>query len=227
MSTSGESRDQVLDFIVAHGRATVAQLCSALGLSDATVRRQLDRLAANELVSDRLVRQRTGRPYRLYSATDSGVRERRDHSETLAARLLGQIAGEQSRLDRIAEGLAEQLAADHRTQVPADAPLEQRVASTVEALRSEGILDGWSRTDQGFALHNYGCPYRSAADSSDCVCESDRLAIEKLIGVDVEQVATLARGDDACEFLVSVPVSGNVGAARRGPEGKREGRGRA
>lgn len=205
VTSVGDSREHVLDFVVAHGAATVAQLSSELGLSDATVRRQLDRLAAAGLVTDRLVHQATGRPYRLYSATDSGVRERRDHSETLAARLIEQIAGEQSRLDHIAEGIAEQVAADHRTEVPTGAPLEQRVASTVDALRSEGILDDWSRTEQGFVMHNHGCPYRSAADSSDCVCESDRRAIEKLLGVNVEQVGSLAQGDKACEFIVTGP----------------------
>lgn len=222
-SNTGDSREQVLDFVVAHGSATVAQLCAALDLSDATVRRRLDRLATAGLISDRLVHQATGRPYRLYNATDSGVHDRRDHSESLAARLIGQIAnGElasrQSRLDGIAEGLAEQVAADHRAQVPADAPLEQRVADTVDALRSEGILDDWSRTDDGFVLHNHGCPYRSAADSSDCLCESDRRAIEKLIGVDVEQVGSLVRGDDACSFVVGAPAARNSVADRPEPE---------
>ena len=206
VSTNGDSRDHVLEFIVAHGGATVAQICAALNFSDATVRRHLDRLAAAGLNTDRLVHQATGRPHRLYSATDSGVHDRRDHSEALAARLIGQIVGEQSRLDSVAEGVAEQVAADHRTQVPADAPLEERVANTVEALRTEGILDEWSRTADGFVLHNHGCPYRSAADSSDCVCESDRRAIEKLVGVDVRQVGSLARGDNACEFTVSAPI---------------------
>ena len=76
MTTTGDRREHVLDYIVAHGGATVAQLSAQLGLSDATVRRHLDQLAAAGLLHDRLVHQATGRPYRLYSATNNGVRDR-------------------------------------------------------------------------------------------------------------------------------------------------------
>jgi predicted ArsR family transcriptional regulator len=194
-----------LDFVITHGGATVAQLSAELGLADATVRRHLDRLAAEGLVSDRSVRQTTGRPYRLYSGTDAGVRSQRDHSAALAERLIAQITNEPAPLATIVQGIAAQVVAAHRQDVPADAPLEQRVAKTVEALRGEGILDDWTRRGGSYILHTHGCPYRSAADSSDCICESDRLAIEQLIGVEVEQVGSLARGDKACEFIVSMP----------------------
>ena len=60
-------------------------------------------------------------------------------------------------------------------------------------------------------MHNHGCPYRSAADNSDCVCESDRRAIEKLVGVRVEQAGSLARGDACCEFIVMTPSAGRSG----------------
>jgi len=206
VTTTGYRREHVLDYIVAHGGATVAQLSAQLGLSDATVRRHLDQLAAAGLLHDRLVHQATGRPYRLYSATNNGVRDRRDHSEALAARLVTQIAGERTGLDRITEGLAEQLASAHRAQVPSNAPLAQRVASTVDALRGEGLPDAWAQTADGFVIHNHCCPYGSAANSSDCICESDRRAIEKLVGVSVEQAGSLARGDNACEFIVTAPA---------------------
>ncbi len=216
MPSTAHRREHVLDFIVDHGGATVARLSAALDLPDASVRRYLDQLVDAGLVTDRPVRQATGRPYRLYSATDSGVRDRRDHSEGLAARLVAQIAGERSRLERITEGLAEQLAADHRAEVPADAPLEERVASTVVALRGEGILDEWRRTADGFVMHNHGCPYRSAADNSDCVCESDRRAIEKLVGVRVTQAGSLAQGDACCEFIITSPAGGTCGRKGNG-----------
>lgn len=222
MTPTGSRREHVLEFIVAHGGATVAQLSAALDLADATVRRHLDQLAASSLVSDRLVHQATGRPYRLYTATDSGVRDRRDHSEALAARLVAQIAGEHIGLDRITEGLAEQLAAQHREHVPPNAPLRERVANTVDALRGEGLLDEWAQTADGFVMHNHGCPYGSAANTSDCVCESDRRAIEKLVGVNVEQAGSLARGDNACEFIVTTHDD-STSPHRTSPAGRTEG----
>ena len=196
------TRGHLLAYIVAHGGATVAQLADALSLADATIRRHLDKLEVDGLLSDHAVRQRTGRPYRRYEATAAGVSQERDHSQALATRLIDQIERGQAHPDNVAEGLADQVVAQHRDQIQPDASLEQRVASTVDALRPEGILDDWERTDTGFRLHNHGCPYRSAANASDCVCESDRLAIEKLLGHRVNQVGNLVQGSDSCEYLV-------------------------
>ena len=214
-----DTRSVLLRYIVEHGGATVAQLAQALPLADATVRRHLDKLEVETLVSTDLVRQGPGRPYHVYQATDAGVRRDRDHSSDLAARLLTQIKAGHTDPDAVAEGVAEAIVAPHRATFASDAPLDERVAQTVQLLRNEGILDGWNRDSDGIHLHNHACPYRSAADASDCVCESDRLAIEKLLGMSVEQVGSLVQGDAACEYLV--PAS-EFPAQRAGPSENRE-----
>ena len=197
-----DTRNLLLRLIVEHGGATVAQACDALHLADATVRRHLDKLALDGLVIPSIVRAGPGRPSHLYTATEAGVRRERDHSHELAARLLGLLQQSGQDLDAVAEGMAEQVAASHRGAVPEVGALEVRVQQTVAELRQEGILDHWERTAQGYRLHNNACPYRSAAEISDCVCESDRRAIEKLVGTQVQQVSRLAYGDGSCEYLI-------------------------
>jgi len=200
------TRDQLLAHIVDHGGATVADLCESLGLADATVRRHLDRLQIDGLLTMRDVRQATGRPYRMYEATAVGVTRERDHSAELATRLLGQMKQGHSDVDDVARGLADAIVAEHRNEVSArDMPA--RIAETVAVLKTEGILDGWESTEQGFLLLNHACPYLSAADTSDCVCESDRLAIEELVGAAVQQVGSVVQGDGVCEYIVMMPES--------------------
>lgn len=184
----------------------MAELADALGLSDATVRRHLDRLALDGLVApSEVVRRGTGRPYQRYQATDAGVSLERDHSASLAARVLGELQNGVIDLNSVATGIGQRIAADHRDEVDS-ASLKRRVRSTVDALRGEGILDAWAETKDGFILENHGCPYREAAEASDCVCESDRVAIQELVGVAVEQVSSLAHGDEACEYVVRAPA---------------------
>ena len=197
-----DTRELLLNLIVERGGATVAQLCDELHMADATVRRHVDKLAAEGLVIPTIVRTGPGRPSHLYAATESGVRRARDHSHELASRLLGQLQQGGQDLDAVAEGMAEQVAASHRGAVQNAGALEDRVMQTVAELRQEGILDNWERTEQGYRLHNNACPYRSAAEISDCVCESDRRVIEKLVGTQVEQVSRLAHGDDSCDYLI-------------------------
>ncbi len=202
-----ETRTSLLERVVELGGATVAQLSEELDISDATVRRHLDRLEAEGLLQVEALRRGPGRPSYLYRATDTGVRSVRDHTPQLADRLLSEMTRLQIEQSTISEALADQVAEAHRAEVP-NGSLEQRVDAVVDALRPEGILDHWQRTDNELKLVNNACPYISAASTSSCVCDADRLTIEKLLGVEVEQTERLAKGDDGCVYIVPLePIS--------------------
>jgi predicted ArsR family transcriptional regulator len=203
------TREALLTHIVDHGGATIAELRAALALSDASVRRHVDRLQLDGLLTANEIRQSTGRPYRRYRATDAGVSRQRDRSAALAARLLSQIKLGRHKESDVARGLADEIVAEHRSEVQATDP-GQRIEETVAVLRTEGILDGWEATESGYTLRNHACPYRSAAVQSDCLCESDRLTIESLLGASVKQVASVVHGDAACEYHVDIA---DLGAA--------------
>ena len=202
-----ETRTSLLERVVELGGATVAQLSNELEISDATVRRHLDRLEAEGLLQVEALRRGPGRPSYLYRATDAGVRSVRDHTPELAERLLSEMTRLKIEQSALSEALADQVANAHRAEVPAG-PLEERVGAVVDALRPEGILDHWQRTESELKLVNNACPYIGAATTNSCVCDADRLVIEKLLGVEVEQNQRLAQGDDGCVYIVPLhPVS--------------------
>ena len=196
-----ETRTTLLERVVAHGGATVAQLSAEFEISGATVRRHLDRLEAEGFLLVEALRRGPGRPSYLYRATESGVRAVRDHTPELAERLLSEMARLQVEQGAISEALSDQVAAAHRSEVP-PGPLEERVVAVVDALRGEGILDHWQRSETELKLVNNACPYLGAATINPCVCDADRLAIEKLLGVSVEQSERLAEGDEGCVYIV-------------------------
>ena len=202
-----ETRTSLLQRVVELGGATVAQLSDELDISNATVRRHLDRLEAEGLLHVEALRRGPGRPSYLYRATDAGVRTVRDHTSELAERLLSEMSKLRVEQSAIAEALADQVADAHRSEVPSGS-LEQRVDAVVDALRPEGILDHWQRAEGELQLVNNACPYLGAATTSSCVCDADRLAIEKLLGVEVEQTSRLAKGDDGCVYIIPLsPIS--------------------
>lgn len=196
-----ETRTSLLERVVQLGGATVATLSAEMGISDATVRRHLDRLEAEGLLQVEALRRGPGRPSYLYRATDAGVHAVRDHTPELAERLLAEMIRLRVPPSAISEALANQLANTHRDEVEAGS-LEERVDNVVTALRSEGILDRWERDGEVLQLVNNACPYLGAANTSSCVCEADRLAIEKLLGVEVEQTGRLVEGDDGCIYVI-------------------------
>ena len=183
------------------GGATVAALSGRVGISDATVRRHLERLEAEGLLVIEALRRGPGRPSYLYRATDEGVRAVRDRTAQLSERLLAELIRLRIPPQALSDALATPVADAHRAEVHGGS-IEERVGDVVDALRPEGILDDWKRGADGIHLVNYACPYIGAATTNDCVCEADRLAIEKLLGVAVEQTGRLAGGDPGCEYII-------------------------
>lgn len=200
------TRAQLLDRIVDLGGATAAAVGAELGIATATARRHLERLEADDLLEVEVVRAGPGRPSHVYRATEQGVRAARDRSWSLAGRLLGELERMNAAGPGISEALANSVADAHRAEV-GEGTVEERVEELVGALRPEGIIDGWKRAKEALVLINNACPYLSAATASNCVCEADRLAIEKLLGVEVVQTGRVAGGDDRCEYVVPLHVA--------------------
>jgi predicted ArsR family transcriptional regulator len=100
------------------------------------------------------------------------------------------------------DGIAEQVAEEHRDEVAAGT-LEERVARTSDALRGEGIIDGWAKDAEGYRLSNSACPYRQAALTSHGTCELDRRTIELLVEAPVRQVSRIVDGENQCQYVVA------------------------
>jgi hypothetical protein len=110
------------------------------------------------------------------------------------------------------------------------ASLEEKVAQISEALKAEGILDTWTREADSFRLLNSSCPYRRAAEATTGPCRLDRLAIQLLLGVPVEQVGRVIEGHPYCEYVVRPRVvtrSTREGRAASGQAGRKSATARA
>ncbi len=205
------TRNQVLRLVRRHGEVTVAELATELDMSPASVRRHLDALRTDHLVDARPVRHSVGRPSYAYFATEAADEMTPARYSRLLSRIFTQMMdlGEEevsgvdgpALLERVFEGVAQDVAQEHRPEVTGDT-LEERVAQTSRALSEEGILDSWQRNEDGFRLVNSACPYRRAAMATGDACHSDHLAIQSLLGTPVEQVGTLARGQTCGEYIV-------------------------
>ncbi|MBI5948672.1 MAG: ArsR family transcriptional regulator [Chloroflexi bacterium] len=198
------TRQRVLELVVQRREARVEELAADLGITTAAVRRHLDNLRADGLVEVRAVKQPTGRPYHAYQATESATAAVPAAYADLLERMLRGLGEQETVISTVMTSVAESLASRHRWEVTsvATANPEERVGQVTRSLRQEGILETWRADDDGFHLVNSACPYRKAAEISALPCESDRKAIELLLGLDVEQLDTIVKGSPVCEYLV-------------------------
>lgn len=200
------TRERILEFIVRHREVRVEELAEELSITSAAVRRHLDHLRADGLVDVRAVKQPTGRPYYAYHATDLALPTMPPAYADLLERMLRSLGEQDAVIASVMASVAESLASRHRSEMdPGVASPALRVAQVTESLREEGILESWTSEADGFHLTNSSCPYHKAAEISKLPCESDRKAIELLLGLDVEQLNRIVDGSPVCEYLVRGP----------------------
>jgi predicted ArsR family transcriptional regulator len=197
------TRDRILSLILERREARVEDLAAELGITTAAVRRHLDHLRADGLVDVRTVRQSTGRPYHAFRPTPKAAGALPAAYADLLKRMLAGLGERHEVVDAIMESVAQALAERHRAEVKAGtAEPVLLVEQVTDSMRSEGILEAWHSGPDGFHLTNGVCPYLEAAAFSKLPCESDRKAIELLLGLEVEQLHRIVDGSPICEYLV-------------------------
>ena len=205
------TRDHVLEFVIAHREARVEELVEALAITPAAVRRHLDNLRADGLIEAKPVRQATGRPYHAYSATERAAGALPAAYADLLERVLKSVDEREDVATAVAEHMAETIAERHRGEFAETSLPEVRIIQVTESLRADGILDGWHEEADGYHLVNGRCPYPKAAEVSKLPCQSDRKAIELLLGQDVSQINRIVDGAAMCEYLVRLsPEPANI-----------------
>jgi predicted ArsR family transcriptional regulator len=220
------TKEQMLHILQNRGSATVADLAGALGVGQASVRRHLDHLRVEGLADVRIERHGVGRPAFVFSPTEEAEERVPAGYSRLLSRVYKELTslGEEDIRGRdgaevlhaVFEGVAHQVAREHESDVAADR-LETRVDKTAAALRGEGIVDSWSKSDGGYKLTNTACPYRSAALATHGPCELDRRTIELLVSAPVQQISRIVDGHSACEYVIAA----NKDRATEKPPGQR------
>ena len=199
------TRDRVARLLLEHGPATAAQLGEALGLSPAAIRRHLDAMLADDLVTSRERVQRgprgRGRPAKVFALTDA-AREAFPHTydglATAALRWIAAQGGEEA----VGNFVSSQVAAlEERCRVAmegaGDDPLA-RAEALARALTAEGYAASASAIASGGQLCQHHCPVAHVAVEFPQLCEAETRVISRLVGTHVQRLATIAHGDGVC-----------------------------
>jgi predicted ArsR family transcriptional regulator len=208
------TRDRVSREILQRGPVTASDLGATLGLTPAAVRRHLDGLTAQGLVTTWTgtegAPRRRGRPARRFVLTDAGHAAMSTAYDDLAAQLLeflAETAGAEAVRD-FAAVRAGRLTARYRSAVEAaGANPHDRAGALAEALSTDGYAASVRSLDDGHvAAHAVAgkqlcqghCPVQQVATQFPQLCEAETQAFSELLGVHVQRLATLAHGEHVC-----------------------------
>ncbi|MDT7570048.1 MAG: hypothetical protein QOE05_222 [Actinomycetota bacterium] len=202
-STDGRTRDRVRTLLLDLGPSTAATLAERTGLTVAAVRRHLDALLADGIITTRSPRLREvkrGRPARLYALTEAGHAagpSAYDDLATSALRFLGDTSGVEA-VERFAQTRAHELEERFASVAAAD----DRPAALAEALSADGYAATVHEQGLGIQLCQHHCPVQHAATEFPQLCDAETAALGRLLGVHVQRLATIAHGDGVCTTFI-------------------------
>jgi DeoR family suf operon transcriptional repressor len=207
------TRQTILEILRRRKQATIEELTHLLGLAPATIRRHLDILMRDSLVSVGQVRRVTGRPHYVFSLTEAGEDLFPKNYIRLTNRLIEEIVSldtdetrgrsGQELADLVFEKMAERMAQTYASRVTG-ATLEERLEEVVRLLSSEGIIFEWRRGEGGYYLLGYGCPCRRVADAHTEMCSHDQRLLATLLRAQVEPSESAAASEESyCAYWVT------------------------
>ena len=219
------TRDAVARLILERGPQCAADLAEALQLSPAAIRRHLDALEAEGLVTEGRARQTgqrgRGRPARAYALTDAGrsaFPHAYDDLATTALRYLRETGGDQA-VTAFAEHRATELAAligDDVAAAGKNASNATRAEAMARALSAHGYAATTETAAAGTQICQHHCPVAHVAAEFPALCEAETRAFESVLGTYVQRLATIAHGDGVCTTHVPsqspAPPARNTGS---------------
>jgi predicted ArsR family transcriptional regulator len=211
-TADGRTRHSVARLVQQDGPITAAAIADALGLSPAAVRRHLDALLADGEAytrdAPRLGQRGRGRPAKLFLLTESG-RARFGHTyddlAISAIRFLAESAGDDA-VRAFAERRVAGIVEPHRAAIQSHEDPAERAKALAVALTREGYAASTRQVGAGEQLCQHHCPVAHVAAEFPQLCEVETAAFADVLGIHVQRLATIARGDAAC--TTHVPLSG-------------------
>lgn len=198
------TKDIILETIKASRQAKVEELADAANVSPVTVRHHLNSLQAEGLIESSSVRRKVGRPYYVYSLSTRGQELFPKRYVQLTSRLLDELKAvlPEEAIEQVFKGVVENVIEEHRPHFE-HLPMEQRLNYLIGLLEDEGFLARWEKTDDGYRLIEYNCPYYSIGQEHDEICIFDKELIVNVIQAPITQHSCMLTGADCCQFTFS------------------------
>jgi predicted ArsR family transcriptional regulator len=213
-SEPDKTRDVVARSILESGPTTAVALAEKLDITPAGIRRHLDSLIAEGVLTSREPYQSSasrsrGRPSKVFLMTDEG-REKFEHSyDDLAVAALKFMASKNG--SHLVDEFAQTRAADFERKGQSirnsNKSLLEKSKMLAKLLTKEGYSATTDKMGNGEEICQHHCPIAHVASEFPQLCEAETEAFSKILGTHVQRLATIADGDGVCTTFVPTNIS--------------------
>ncbi len=214
------SRLRILQLLQKNGSDTVEGLARAIGLAAATVRRHLDILQRDGLVTFEEVRKKTGRPMHSFYLTEEGQETLPKDYDRLLNLMVQELSllttedtntknGEQL-LQLIFQRLPERACDEYVADLDGK-DLEQRLGTLLRLLQQEDFSPEAEIVDGNLHIRLLNCPYRFVALRNRAICSFDSNLISAVLDVEPTREKCIQDGHSCCIYTIDVKSKQSTG----------------
>ena len=199
------TRRMILNMLKIRGSLSVGEMAKELGVTEMAVRRHLNTLERDGLISSSLSRQAMGRPTNLYSLTHAADELFPKNYHHLLIDLLDEIeqdGSESEAVGKLFERRKQKLLQKYAPRMEGKG-LEARVAELADIQNAGGYMVEWEKDEQGdFVFKEYNCPITQVANKYNQACQCELALFRDLLGSPVERTECLAKGGNQCTYRI-------------------------
>ena len=201
------TRSQLLQMLKTEGSCSTGDMAKAMGITEMAIRRHIQAMERDGLISSALVRQPMGRPCYRYSLTEQADHLFPKNYSQLTLDLFEELErapGGPAMIDRMFEGRRDKLESKFRDRMD-NRTLEERVAALSDIQNDGGYMTSWSADGEKpdtYHLHEYNCPVAQVANQYRQACHCELQLFERLLGAEVERTECLADGGKRCTYAI-------------------------
>jgi predicted ArsR family transcriptional regulator len=218
LSANESTRMRVLRRLKRWGSATVAELARDLNLSGVSLRRHLDILERDHLVTAQVQPRGRGRPVKVYRLTEEADRFFPERYSEFAVDLLQGVreAFGEGALRRLLQHRTSKLIERIKARLTGKS-LRERVELLTEAMTEMGFLASWQRAGVGrFILTQAHCPLRRIAMVCPELCEQELRMHQAVLEACVTRECFIPQGEAVCRYQIRyLPARVKAASLRR------------
>ena len=204
-----KTRDQVARAILESGPASAVELAKRLKITPAGIRRHLDSLIDEGVLTSREPYQGAalkgrGRPSKVFVMTDSG-REKFEHSyDDLAVAALKFMSSKNGAhlVKEFAQVRAAEIERKGLEIKNSNKNINEKSKALAKLLTKEGFAASTRKKGMGEEVCQHHCPIAHVASEFPELCEAETASFSAILGTHVQRLATIAHGDGVCTTFI-------------------------
>lgn len=199
------TRAYILQLLKTKGPLSAKELTDELGITVMAVRRHIQSLERDDLITSKTVRQTMGRPTAVYSLTkqSDSFFPRKYHSLTLE--LLNELEEHfgKNAVDQLFEGRKNKLQKKYDPSMEGK-DFSERV-SILAAIQNENgyMVELDKLSDEEFVIKENNCPIEQVATKYQHACQCELQLFESLLGdAEISRTDCLSKGGQRCTYSI-------------------------